>query len=271
MIAVKKTVLITNDDGIGTRGLEALIAAFRQCYTVWIIAPSQEQSGKSHSFTYLADLGYRQHERDDGLLCYSVDGTPADCVMVAFSHLLPYYPDYVISGINKGDNLGVATFYSGTVAAAREAGFRRIPSCAFSVNYKSGEWVEEYAPLALEIFQRMERETFFDNWQSYFYNVNFPAGVVADISGLRVVRQSMAFYNDTYVSQTNTAGESVLTFAAEGSMDEIETDAHCFDIAASRAGYITVTPILLDATADQALASMKKIENMRFDDKGAAQ
>src|SRR5580658_5634000 len=122
-------ILLTNDDGIHAAGLRALAAELDGFAKLSIVAPSREQSGAAQSLTLRQpiichELGERE---------WAVDGTPADCVIVALHKLLPEKPDMVISGINSGANLGENVYYSGTVGAAREAALHHIPALAMSL------------------------------------------------------------------------------------------------------------------------------------------
>src|SRR5579862_104855 len=128
-------ILLTNDDGYEAPGLRALAAEIAQFATVSIVAPSREQSGAAQSLTLRQPIVcHAVAERE-----WAIDGTPADCVIVALHKLLPEPPDIVISGINYGANLGENAYYSGTVGAAREAALHHIPAVAMSLcSKKSG-------------------------------------------------------------------------------------------------------------------------------------
>src|SRR4029077_6342093 len=124
-----KHILLTNDDGIHAEGLRVLAVAFEGFATVSIVAPSREQSGTAQSLTLRQPIiCHPVAERE-----WAVDGTPADCVIVALHKLLTEKPDMVISGINHGANLGENVYYSGTVGAAREAALHHIPAVAMSL------------------------------------------------------------------------------------------------------------------------------------------
>jgi 5'-nucleotidase len=261
MIAQKsdrKTILISNDDGYFAEGIETLISAFRGKYDVFIVAPETEQSGKSHCFTFRSPLVYRKIERKDALPCFSVEGAPADCIKVALAHLMPRKPDFVISGINCGENIGIATFYSGTCAVAREAGFWRIPSVAFSLHSRQKENMSAYGKLAFEVFEKLRSSGFLDSAGRTFYNVNFPDSPKNEIKGLRIVRQSLAYYKDTYIIEDGKEGGEIRLRANDEGMALIETDDENFDIAAGFSGFATITPVLLDATDDAVLAEMRR-------------
>src|SRR5882757_2702909 len=126
-------ILLTNDDGYQAEGLRVLAAALEGFATVSIVAPSREQSGTAQSLTLRQPIVCNKiAERE-----WSVDGTPADCVIVALHKLLPEKPDMVVSGINFGANLGENIYYSGTVGAAREAALHHIPAIAMSLCSKA--------------------------------------------------------------------------------------------------------------------------------------
>ena len=124
-----KKILISNDDGVFAPGIQALANKFREAYDVYVVAPMENQSGKSLALTLHQPL--RISNVSDKV--WGVNGTPADCVHMALHEILDFEPDFVLSGINAGGNLGRDTLYSGTVAATVEASFRGIPALAISV------------------------------------------------------------------------------------------------------------------------------------------
>src|SRR5690349_662264 len=130
-----KHILITNDDGYQAEGLRALAKELAEFAAISIVAPSREQSGTAQSLTLRQPIICNQTgERE-----WAIDGTPADCVIVAMHKLLPEKPDLVISGINHGANLGENAYYSGTVGAAREAALHHVPAVAMSLCSKAPE------------------------------------------------------------------------------------------------------------------------------------
>lgn len=146
-------ILITNDDGIHAPGLRALVAALKDLGTVTVVAPSQERSAAAQSLTLRQPIYYDQlAERE-----YAVEGTPADAMILAFHSLLKEKPDIVVSGINRGGNVGENVYYSGTVGAAMEAAINRVPAVAVSVAYKgrgfdfapAGRFTHSLVPLIL--------------------------------------------------------------------------------------------------------------------------
>jgi 5'-nucleotidase len=161
-------LLLTNDDGIASDGIQALVSALSGAHEVWVIAPETEKSGGSHSITIHDALRVRKL----GERRFSCRGTPADCVMVALLGLMPREMDLVISGINHGPNLGTDILYSGTAAGARQGALMGVPSVALSVGAYSPPFdfasAAEFTSRNLENFRALGTD-------DHFLNVNFPA------------------------------------------------------------------------------------------------
>jgi 5'-nucleotidase len=161
-------LLLTNDDGINSRGIKALIAALDGAHEVWVVAPEAEKSGGSHSITLRDALRVRTLAPRH----FSCRGTPADCVMIALLGLVTADIDLVISGINHGPNLGTDILYSGTAAGARQGALMSIPSVALSVGTYQPPFdfagAADFAARNLENFRTLGTD-------DHFLNVNFPA------------------------------------------------------------------------------------------------
>ena len=161
------TILLTNDDGLDAPGLEVLERILGADHDLWVVAPDREKSGASHGITLLEGIKVLQH----GDKRFSVRGTPADCINIALQAVLPISPDFVISGINKGPNLGTDIVYSGTCAAAREASLHNVPSMAASLATLTGPW--DYRPAARFISENLRN--LFSLWtENGFINLNIP-------------------------------------------------------------------------------------------------
>jgi 5'-nucleotidase len=238
-------ILLTNDDGVHAPGLRVLEEIARQFSDdIWICAPSEEQSGAGHSLTLtrpvrLQQLGERR---------FAVTGTPTDSVMMALRTVMPDAPDLILSGVNRGANLGDDVTYSGTVSAAIEGALAGIRSIAFSQVYARegmGDDVpfgaaREWGPkvLAPLIDAPMAERT--------LINVNFPALAPEAVKGIRVVRQGFHDYSrGSIVEGRDPRGYRYFWFglhAIEHTMD------HGTDLEAIDDGYIAVTPLQLDLT-----------------------
>src|ERR1700720_1785121 len=182
----KRRILISNDDGIRSPGIQVLEKIARELSDdVWVVAPEQEQSGASHWLTTRRPL--RLNEA--GPRRYAVDGTPTDCVLLAVKRLLrDTPPDLVLSGINGGSNVGEDLTYSGTVAAAMEATLLGIPAIALSQDFRDGEEIpwetgEAFAPEAIRRLLRLP-------WPEHtLFNINFPAVPTDEAAGFAVTSQ----------------------------------------------------------------------------------
>lgn len=160
-------ILLTNDDGIESPGLDAVHRMLQDEHETWIVAPKVERSGTSHGITLKEPV--RLHEIEKRR--YTMDGTPADCVLYALLGAIPVKPDVVISGINLGPNIGTDIIYSGTVAAARQAALSNIPGIALSLNARKSPFY--FSPLAGFIGENLK--TLVELWHpDHFVNINAP-------------------------------------------------------------------------------------------------
>jgi 5'-nucleotidase len=251
------TVLLTNDDGCAAPGIKSLHTALVSKYEVVVAAPAREQSGIGHAFTLNRPLRYDALPPDSGMKGYCIEGTPSDCVKFAISHLLPHRPDVVVAGMNIGENSGISGYYSGTVAAAREGAFWRVPSIAFSLCERAAEYSNDYSHLALEIFNRILKAGSGSNSHFAFYNVNFPECAPVDCRGVKVTRQSLAFFDDRYRRvETKGQADGYVVYGDKKDMEKLDT----YDSRALLNRYITVTPLSFDATAEWALPLLAGIE-----------
>ena len=161
-------LLLTNDDGLGAPGLSALELALKDAHEVWVLAPDREMSGQSHSITLNEGLKISRFPDERRI---AVHGTPVDCINIAFQAIMPRLPDLVISGINKGPNLGTDIVYSGTCAAARESVFRGVPALSVSHASLSGPW--DFGETASFIAENLLKFMELGNKNS-FININWP-------------------------------------------------------------------------------------------------
>jgi 5'-nucleotidase len=234
-------ILLTNDDGVHAPGLEALETIARELSDdIWICAPSEEASGAGHSLTLnqpvrLRELGERR---------FCVTGTPTDAVNLALRKVLPARPDLVLSGVNRGENLGDDITYSGTVSAALEAALAGIRAVALSQATLPND--HGFAA-ALGWGARVLRPLIeAPHSERTLINVNFPPLPAGEVKGIRVVRQGFhAYSRGSVVEGTDPRGRRYFWFG----LDDIEhTPDHETDLEAVRDGYVAVTPLQLDLT-----------------------
>lgn len=244
-------ILLTNDDGISAAGLLALKDALEGLGEVTVVAPATEQSGVSHSLTYLGPIEAAPARLSDGSPAYRVDGTPADCVKFALLELLDEPADLVVGGLNMGLNTGVNIFYSGTVAAALEGALNGLLGVAVSTTPGDGPHVRRAARQArrvldnlLEIRQPAAR----------IFNVNIP-GPRRTEPEMVFTRQAMAPFKERYRSSGDVAGKRSYRLEA-GPRPFGAVEDHT-DVKAIREGRISVTPLSTDLTDVEALRRLR--------------
>lgn len=230
-------LLVSNDDGVDAPGCVVLRNALATFADVYTVAPETEQSAKSHSITLHHPLRFRQaHDR-----VWAVDGTPADCVYVAFflKDLLPRRPDLVVSGINHGPNLGNDVHYSGTVAAAREGALRGVPSVALSNASSDMEGAAQYAKRFCKDLLSLTHPA----GQAVLLNINFPP---RPPKGIRATRLGFRLYSDTVEVRDDPRGRHYLWIGGPGGVENEPVEGA--DTEAIDDGYISVSPLSIEAT-----------------------
>lgn len=244
-------ILLSNDDGVSSPGLAALHEAISPLGEVTVVAPDREQSAAGHSLSLYRPL--RVEKVREGW--YAVDGTPTDCVNLALNGLFDTpRPDIVLSGINKGANMGDDITYSGTVAAAMEATLIGVPAIAFSLCWQEGEpfhfelaksWVRRITEGILS--RGLKRNS--------LLNVNFPNIPEEACAGLRFTRQGKRIYADTIVEKIDPRGREYYWIGGNGLrwVDEPDTD-----FEAITKNKISITPICLDLTDFDSMKEMEK-------------
>jgi len=236
-------LLCTNDDGILAYGLGALAKAASRLGVVTVVAPDREQSATSHSLT----LHHPVRAVERGERRYQVDGTPTDCVMLAIEALMPERPDFVLSGVNHGHNMGEDVMYSGTVAAATEGVMLGVPSMAIS--FAGGELLADPALLEdqvevlatllahLTTLDHIPRDT--------LLNINMPPLRAHDIRGVRLTRLGRRVYSDSLMRMKDPRGRDIYWIGGGSASWSGPEDS---DFRAVRDGFISVTPLTLDLT-----------------------
>lgn len=234
-------LLLANDDGIDADGLLALEAALRPLGRVTVVAPDSERSAQSHALTMHKPL----RAREVGPGRWSVSGTPADCVYLALHHLLDAPPDLVVSGINRGSNLGNDVFYSGTVAAAMEACLQGVPAVAVSLHVDPAasqrHW-DTAGDVARRVVQRALTEGL---GPRRLLNVNVPDVPLAALRGLRATTLGVRRYAPFVDERVDPRGRRY--FWIGGDHMDFEEDPRA-DGPAVEAGYASITPLRPDWT-----------------------
>ncbi|UCG87879.1 MAG: 5'/3'-nucleotidase SurE [Gemmatimonadota bacterium] len=232
-------ILITNDDGINARGLELLAQVSRRVGEVDVVAPDREQSGASHSLTLSRPL--RPVRRDDG--AYHVDGTPTDCVLLALGALLEHRPDFVLSGVNHGPNMGEDVLYSGTVAAAMEGLSLGIPGVAISLAGADIDLLPTHEEWLKRLLARIVGVREFP--RDTLLNVNIPPIPGDQIRGIRTTTLGNRVYSESLVKTADPWGRTVYWIG--GGQISWSGREDC-DFRVVQEGYISVTPLHIDLT-----------------------
>jgi len=253
---VPPKILLSNDDGIEAPGLATLFDALQKVGTVTVATSVREQSGISHGMTTRKLIRVRKSERK-GATWFAIDATPASCVRLALESLLAEKPDIVIAGTNRGENVGLVTFYSATVAAAREAAFLRIP--AISVNLQSGPDMDYKA--AADITAALVRELARKGFEKgMLLNINIPALPKDGIKGIMITRQDVRSTMEFFEKKESGDGQD----SYWPSYKTLDAGPENTDTWAVRNGYISITPLTLDQTDAAGLKTLKGLEKLAW-------
>jgi 5'-nucleotidase len=242
----KPCILLTNDDGHEAAGLRSLADQLHEFAEVKIVAPSSERSGAAQSLTLRQPIVCHRMAENE----WAIDGTPADCVIVALHKLLPHPPNLVISGINHGANLGENVYYSGTVGAAREAVIHHVPGVAVSLCSKRVN--SDFAPtsrLALKTAEMILQEKL---PEQVLLNINVPENWNG---GVKLTRQSKKITRTLLREGEDPRGRPYFWLSEQRIDRETEIDAGS-DYAAVFAEEASITPLHLDPTHAESLNSL---------------
>ena len=250
---IKPKILITNDDGISSRGIYALWEAMNDIGETFIAAPSSEQSASSHSLTLSSPLRVEILERKNGFKGWSISGTPVDCVKIAIRSLMKKSPDILVSGVNHGANLGNNIMYSGTVSAATEGMIMGVPSIAISLaSYETDNYdvVKKYAKnIVTNVLDHgLPQDT--------LLNVNVPYCKLKEIRGLKITSQGNQYFIDEYEKRFDPRNNEY--YWIKGQMID-EDQSIDYDGKAIQENYVSVTPIHFKLTNELYKKDLKKI------------
>ncbi len=242
-------ILVSNDDGIDAPGIKALHRELASIGNVKVVAPDRERSAASHSLTLQVPIR-AQHLSEDVV---SVNGTPTDCIMLAIKNLLKVKPDLVVSGINRGANMGDDITYSGTVAAAMEATLLGTPAIAISLD-RGDDNGFDYAAAA-----RIAREVSLAVLarglpEGTLLNVNVPNLTSEEIQGVKITRLGKQVYEDLIIEHTDPRGRPYYWIGGQQETWSIEPNT---DYTAVADGFVSITPIHLDLTDYRTFALLE--------------
>ena len=237
--------LICNDDGIHAVGIQTLAKFLSGLGDIDVLAPDRDCSGNSHSLTLSRPIGVRSI---NGTM-FSVEGSPVDCVRIALTGFLADPPDFVISGINRGANMGSDVVYSATVAAAREGCSMGIPALAVSLD--GDQHYETAASVTLSIIQFLQQQPALP--KDLFFNINVPDCPLEAISGIQYTRLGKREPSQQSQRVVDPRGKEYFWIGVLGDMINMDVGTDFYAVANN---YISITPILLNATDHQCLADL---------------
>jgi 5'/3'-nucleotidase len=242
-------ILLSNDDGIDAPGLAALYDKLSPLGSVTVATAKKNQSGASHGLTSDGPIWVEEIEIK-GKTWYSIEALPATCVRLALESLLPEKPDIVIAGINRGETTGVVTFYSATVACAREAAFNGVPAIAVHLEKSENMDYEGAASFIVELVKDVIEKNL---KLKMFLNINIPALPKEKIKGVLITRQDTRGTLEYYAKKKDPAGRTYF----ERSFKRLDPGDEKTDIWAVRNGYISISPLHFDQTDDSALKNLE--------------
>lgn len=250
----KPLILISNDDGITSKGIHTLVQIMKEIGEVVVVAPDSPQSGMGHAITVGDMLRLNRSFIFEDIVAYECSGTPADCVKLAKHHVLKErQPDLVVSGINHGSNSSVSVLYSGTMSAAIEAAIEGLPAIGFSLcDYAHDadfshihDWIRKITLEALK--NGVPRNT--------ALNVNFPAITQEPIEGIKICRQAKARWQENFDERKDPYGRKYYWLVGDFINEDAGTDT---DVWALERNYISVVPCRFDMTAYESLQELNQ-------------
>ncbi|MBA2711915.1 MAG: 5'/3'-nucleotidase SurE [Tatlockia sp.] len=231
-------ILVSNDDGVHSPGIEALANEMATIGDVVVVAPDRNRSGASNSLTLSSPLRIRQIQNG----YYSVDGTPTDCVHLALTGFMEPAADIVVSGINDGGNLGDDVLYSGTVAAAMEGRYLGFPAIAFSLVGDNIQHYDAAAKIARDIVLKMKSDVL---PPQTILNVNIPNLPLEEIRGIEVTRLGTRHKAEPIVRANDPRGRTIYWVGPPGMQSDAGpgTDFHAIN-----QNCVSMTPLQIDMT-----------------------
>lgn len=248
---MKPLILISNDDGVISKGMSALIRFLRPLGDIVVMAPNSPRSGVGCAVSMNEPVQYQLTRKDVGLSVYRCSGTPVDCIKLAFYTVLDRQPDIIVGGINHGDNSSVNVHYSGTMGAVIEGAIRGIPSVAFSLcDHDPDADFEPSGPYVRDIVEKVLAKGL---PALTCLNVNFPA--VKELKGVRICEQAKGVWVNEWENFARR-GDSRFYWMA-GEFQHIDTDNENSDRWALSNGYVAITPTTVDVTDRKLMNELK--------------
>jgi 5'-nucleotidase len=252
-MAKKPTILVTNDDGITSLGIKALVEAMQKIGEVVVVAPDSPQSGMGHAITIDNPLRINEVELFKGVRAYQCSGTPADCVKIAIDKILHKQPDLCVSGINHGSNSSINVIYSGTMSAAVEAAISGINSIGFSLlNYSMGANMKTAGHVAEKIARQVLKNGI---PRGSVLNVNIPDEPLDQIKGYKICRQAIAKWVEEFDERKDPRGRQYFWLTGKFVNFDHGEDT---DEWALQNKYVSIVPVQYDLTNHHAIRFINK-------------
>ncbi|MDR2474754.1 MAG: 5'/3'-nucleotidase SurE [Bacteroidales bacterium] len=247
------TILLSNDDGVFSEGIKALINAMRPLGNIFVVAPDGGRSGMGCSVTSQIPVRAQLIQSEPNLTVYTCTGTPVDCIKLALGNLMPQKPDLIVAGINHGSNESINVHYSGTMGIAIEGALNKIPSIGFSLcNYSPEADFSQAAQYANIISRKILK-------------MNFPAGIclnvnipdIQHIKGIKICRQSNGVWSEEFEQRTDPHGFAY--YWLTGTMQYPEKEYIDTDKYALANGYVSIVPCKIDVTAHEQIETFSRL------------
>ncbi len=247
-------ILVCNDDSVHARGIKSLAKALSRIADVWVVAPLEEKSTTGHSLTIHKPIRVLKMSHQ----FYGVSGSPADCVNLGLREILKVKPDLVVSGINRGGNLGQDIYYSGTVSAAREAAIWSIPSLAVSLSVEFGKNFSEEqlhydcaATITANIVRSLDPALM---PPQSLLNINVPNIPIKKVKGTCLTRQGFRHYSGSILRRKDHRGRDYFWVGGKYQGFRKEDGSDCMAVDQ---GYVSITPMKLDVTDAKFIDALK--------------
>ena len=249
----KPLILVTNDDGIYSPGIAALVDVMKELGDVVVIAPDKAQSGMGHAITINSTLRMNKVKIYGVLHEYSCTGTPVDCVKLAVNKILHRKPDLCVSGINHGLNMSISVIYSGTMSAAVEGAIEGIPSIGFSLGDYS---LEADFTAAKKIVKTIAKNVLENGLPAdVCLNVNIPKAPAMELKGIKICRQTRGNWIEELDERKDPSGNQY--FWLTGKFQNFEPHAEDSDVWALKHNYVSIVPVQFDMTSHQSINFLK--------------
>lgn len=248
----KPLILVTNDDGVTSPGINALIEVMKTLGDVVVVAPDKPQSGMGHAITINSTLRIQKLNMHGVLDEYSCTGTPVDCVKIAVNKILPRKPDLCVSGINHGSNMSINVIYSGTMSAAVEGAIESIPSIGFSLCDDSIDADFTASKKIVEVIATKVLKNGLP--KDVCLNVNIPKSKPEELKGIRICRQARANWIEELDERKDPGGKTY--FWLTGKFENFDAGKEDTDVWALENNYVSVVPVQFDMTAHPAIQEL---------------